>query len=86
MIKFKTGGYYRNKLIQEVEVEKETEHFFYIKGSRVKKECGYEQYHDTWEAAYTYLLEKAKERVQTARINLDRASVALAAIEGLKKP
>jgi hypothetical protein len=86
MIKFKTGGYYGKNLIKEVEVEKETEHFFYIKGSRVKKEGGYEQYHDTVEAAYAYLLENAEKEAITARLNLERANGYLGNIKGMKKP
>jgi hypothetical protein len=86
MIKFKTGGYYGKNLIQEVEVEKETEYFFYIKGSRVKKEGGYEQYHDTWESAHAYLLKNAEKDVKSIRLNLEMANGYLGNIKGFKKP
>lgn len=71
MKKYKTTSYDAAK-ITEVEALKETAAL-----------SGYHQYHDTWEAAHKYLLEKARERVVSATRRLDYETETLKKTEAM---
>ena len=89
MKKYRTGGYDRwlvEAKIEEVEAERETETSIWIKGRRNNKLSGYEAYHDTWEAAHNFLMEKATEKVESARRELERHKSALGNVKGMRKP
>jgi len=89
MIKYRTGGYGKN-LIEEVECERETEKSVWAKrvyGSgfeRCLKETEYHNYHDTWEKAHEYLIEKAERQADGLRRQLQLANSYLGNIKGLK--
>jgi len=91
--KWKTG-YLANKLIQAVEIVRETEQSVFILGSdfrgererREAKETSYHAYHDSWDEAKQHLMDKAEQEVFAARAALQRAQDKLGNVKGLKKP
>lgn len=82
MIKYKTGGWL--ELIQEVEIEKETEKSVYVRGSRLAKVGQYHRYHDSWADAREFLLRQAENKVEACRRTLEVAKSKLGNIKGLK--
>jgi hypothetical protein len=96
IVKYKTG--WGDNKIERVEVLRETEASVYLaRNSRVwsKDEKGerreaknseFAQYHDTWEAAKSYLLAKAENELTKARRMLQRAQDKLGNIKGMKPP
>lgn len=85
MIKFRTGGW-GNKLIESVEIDRETETSIFIGKTRNAKRSSWCSYFDTWEDAHAYLLKKAENAVASARRQLEEANGKLGNIRGLKKP
>jgi hypothetical protein len=91
IIKFKTGGWGKSP-IEAVECVRETAQSVWIAGthgggeSRQAKVSGYICFHDTWELAHAYLLEKAERAVRHARENLEVANGKLGNIKGIKPP
>ena len=89
MIKYKTGGYGKN-LIKEVECERETEKSVWAKSEwngkfeRNLKETGYYRYHDTWEEAHKFLMEKAERKVESAERQIQSAYLNLQDVSDLK--
>ena len=81
-----TGRWRVEAKITEVEVERETESSVWVNGSRLQKVTGYHIYHDTWDVAHTYLLEKAKQKVEYARRQLEEHKSYLGNVKGMKKP
>ncbi len=71
IIRYRTGSYGGD--IQRVEVERETEHFVWIKGRREGRWTRYDKYHDTWHSAYAYLLNKAIMSLENSKDRLERA-------------
>ena len=43
-------------------------------------------YHDTWEAAHAFLIERAERKLQHARATLQRAQKHYGNAKGMKKP
>jgi len=84
MEKYRTGGWGKN-LIEQVEVEKETEASVWIKGRRNAKRTEYYNYFDTWDEAKLYLLTVAEAKVAAIRLNLERANGELGNINGLRQ-
>lgn len=92
--KFKTD--YSGKKIEPVLVIRETAAFVYVpnpyatrdeKPERREAKSGeFGQYHDTWDAAHAYLMDKAKGKVEAARRRLELANAELGNIKGLKPP
>ena len=83
MVKF--GTYDVTPNIEEVEIDKETEHFVYIGKDRAAKISIYENYFDTWAEAKEALLEKQKTRCNSLRLFLERANGIMGNIKGLKQ-
>jgi putative IMPACT (imprinted ancient) family translation regulator len=85
-VKYQTGGF-GSKGIEQVEVVKETEKTVWVRHEwnghksveQVRKESNYHQFHDTWQEAKDYLIEKAAQKVDACRERLE------AAIEDLRK-
>jgi hypothetical protein len=69
MKKYKATFYYDGS-IEEIEVTKETEHFFFYVlrnyERREKKVTDRSVLFDTWEQAHDWLMKKAKDRVDSA--------------------
>lgn len=72
--------------INHIEVESETEKSVWIKGRRRSKESGYERFHDTWEKAHAFLLDRETKNVEAIRRQLDYANGKLGNVKGMKKP
>tara|TARA_R110000851_G_scaffold267894_1_gene420476 strand:+ start:205 stop:474 length:270 start_codon:yes stop_codon:yes gene_type:complete len=73
--KYETGGYYQSSgIIGLVQVEKETTKSVFIDGRRKSKNSDWTSYHDTYQAAYDYLLNKAKVSVDIKTQALDKAN------------
>lgn len=83
MIKFRTGGY-GNKLIESVEVDRETESSVFIGKNRNAKRSSYHNYFDTWEDAKAFLLKNAEEEAASCRRQLEIANGKLGNICGLR--
>lgn len=91
IVKFKTE--YDADSIHRVEVVRETKVSVFLarntnrrsdKAERREAKFGtFDQYHDTWEAAHAYLMEKATEKVVEARYQLERANGKLGNIKGM---
>jgi hypothetical protein len=93
--KYKTSHY--GCRIEAVQVEKETEKAVWIKAwtfngagtgepRRHLKSTSYDSYFDSWEAAHTFLMEKAEDAASDARAALRRANDVLGNVKGMKKP
>ena len=70
--KYKTGGY-GGDLIEVVEVDRETKDSIFINGRRTSKRSSHHAYWDSWEEAYASLVDKAQQRVASARRSLKDA-------------
>ena len=80
-IKFVTS---RSKVgIEEVEIERETEHSVWIKGNRLGKHSDWQQHHETYEQAFNFLDCKYSQRLQTAESRLDTAKNEYKAVQKL---
>mgnify|MGYP006284258461 CR=1 FL=1 len=53
---------------------------------RINRIGPFDSYFNTWEEAHAYLLEKAEERVTSARRQLEQANGYLGNVKGMKKP
>ena len=77
MKKYKTSRWNDEKIV-EVEVERESEHSVWEKAANYKnlrrsnKITDYTHYHDTWDEAYKYLLDKAERNIAWAKDNLEQ--------------
>jgi len=85
MIKFRTGGFGKN-LIEDIEVERETEKSVWVNGSRVIKHGSPLIYWDTWIEAHSFLLKRAARELESARRSFEVAQEGYRNIEGMKAP
>ena len=87
MKKFRTSDsrYRVDPTIIEVEFERETDSSVWIKGQRCNQISTYHIYHDTWQAAYQHLLERAERKLEWAQKNLDRMQKALDEVKRMVK-
>ena len=83
MKKFRAGGYSR-KLIEEVEVDRETDVSVFIDKHRHAKRSSYHNYFDTWDEAKDFLLKKAEGEAAKCRRLLEVANGRLGNIRGLR--
>jgi hypothetical protein len=74
------------KMIEPVQVEKETASSVWINGRRNAKRTSYENYFDTWEEAKEFLTEYAENMLATARRSLETAQGFAGNVKGLKAP
>jgi hypothetical protein len=95
LVKFKTG--YSADNIKQIEVVRETAQCVWVyagyknrDGSLVARRAAkcdnYDQYHDTWEVAHAFLLEKVTANITACRRALERANGRLGNIKGMKPP
>lgn len=87
MLKYRT---YWGK-ITPIEVIRETEKTVVLPGHRGReireaKRSEWQNWHDTWEDARQFLLNKAQSRVDSLRAQLERAKGELGNIKGMKAP
>lgn len=84
--KYRTGRFgSRNKPIEEIQVERETEHSVWINGSRNKKNTDSCRYWDTYDEAKDYLVKKQELDIQRAENNLERKRKEYDRLKGLLK-
>jgi len=83
MQKFRTGGY-GNKLIESVEIDRETESSVFIGKNRNAKRSSYHNYFDTWDDAKAFLLKNAEDEAASIRRQLEVANGKLGNIRGLR--
>ena len=87
-MKYRTARYLfgDRKLIDEIEIERETDTSVWVNGRRHLKTSDMFQYWDTWDEAFEYLRDKAHQKISGIRNELTRAQDELAAILNLQKP
>jgi hypothetical protein len=98
LIKWKTSRFYDTE-IKRVECTRETEKAVWaqeypwrIDGRKVPverrrmKQSEDDAYHDTWEAAHAFLLERATTALDNARSRLAQAQGTLGNVKGMRKP
>jgi len=83
VIKYRTGSW-GGKLIEAVEIERETDKCIWVNGSRMNKVSSYYKFHESWPEAKEYLLARAERALESARRSLQRAQDELGNIKGLK--
>lgn len=54
--------------------------------NRVAKASSYDKWFDTWEDAHAFLIENARAKVESLRMQLERAKGKEGQIRGMKKP
>ena len=74
------------RLIELVEVEKETEASVWIEGRRSAKRSSYENYFDTFDEAKAFLTEYAEQILTNARKSLEHAQEFAGNVRGLRVP
>lgn len=81
---------YGGAKIESLDVLRETEKFVVLKIThgerRESKTSDYCRYFDDWDSAHAYLLAKAEDRANRARIELSSANGHLGNVKGMKKP
>ena len=82
MKKYRTSIW--GKLIEAVEVDRETAAYVWVNGQRNRKLTKYNSYFDTFDEARQHLLGIAERSVNSARINLERAKGHYGNVKGLK--
>lgn len=87
MIKYRT----RFEKIEALEVLRETAHQVVLpptrgRETRESKRSDWSNWHDTWEEAHAFLVDKAQREVDAIRGQLERAKGKLGNIKGMKKP
>ena len=90
--KYKTVGW--RLAIEVVECVRETAQSVWVRRkswggeveSREAKSCDGHQYHDTWEAAHAFLMERETANVESLRMQLEQAKGRLGTVKGMKCP
>jgi hypothetical protein len=83
MIKYRTRW---SDKIEIVTVDRETENSIWSAGQRSAKRSSYANYWDSWTEAHHFLLEKAEQEVNYARMKLERVKGTFGNIKGMKEP
>ena len=81
--KYRTGKWRNSKLIDKVEIEKETDCFYIVKGIRQAKQSREHKFHDTHQEAKDYLIETGKSRISQLEAQLARERENLKEIKSL---
>lgn len=91
MIKYKTGGSISHSRIDiaAVEVISESPNFVtlpWLERTRREAKAGdYHRYHDSWDEAHNYLLDRAQLALTRAEIQLKTARENLAAVKAMEQ-
>ena len=83
MLKFRTNAW-GNKLIEPVEIDRETDSSVFIGKNRNAKRSSYHNYFDTWEDAKAFLLKNAEDEAASCLRQLETANGKLGNIRGLR--
>ena len=88
MIKYKTTAANAEKLIEPVPIDRETECNVWVQRpfgepAQEAKLCTYHRYHDTWQEAHNYILNRSQRRIDKAQAELDAATKENTEIKGL---
>lgn len=70
--------------IVTIEAERETHSSLWIRGRRRNKSSSYDKFHDSWEEAKAYLLNKAELTVKNCESELDSAKDKISKIKKLE--
>lgn len=81
MIKYKADTIF-NQILQ-VEIDKETDKSVWINGRRTSKISNYESYHNTFQEAKDYIIERQTKRYHRAKENLNSEYLTLQQIKKL---
>ncbi len=84
--KYKTRKATFGKLIEPVQVQKETEASVWIDGRRIAKRTQYDNYFDSFDEAKAFLTEYAENMLNSSRRSLERAQGFAGNVKGLKAP
>lgn len=86
MKKYKTYSVrsWRKPAIIPVEADRETESYVWIGGTREAKRSSDQKYHDTWDAAYEYLLKCTVKNIKSAKEDLEKSEQNLLSIKEMK--
>lgn len=82
--KVELGSWARAR-IDEVEIERETEHSVWIGGHRHVKHTSSTNYFNTFEKAHKELMKVAEQKVSSAKYQLDQAKGYLGNVKGLAR-
>jgi len=86
MKKYRTGGEWNNEIV-EVDVVRETDKTVWRhSGLKERKIADYQVYHDTWRAAKDFLLARATQKKEDARMKLIDAEDTLHEIVIMEPP
>lgn len=90
IIKYLAISFLGSASIEQINVLRETELCVFLQEGRKERrvnKIGYrESYFSSWEEAHAFLLDKANERLLSARRELERAQGNYGNIKGMKKP
>ena len=73
------------RMIETIQVEKESEKSVWIDGRRCAKRSGFDNYFDSFDEAKEFLTEYADNRLDIARRNLQLAQSFAGNVKGLKE-
>lgn len=74
------------KKIESFEYRKETEHFFVTgKNSRQPKNSSYEMCFHTWDEAKAFVVARAEQAIESAKLSLERAYTDLGKAKALEQ-
>ena len=80
----------RGNRIEPLTVVRQTEKMVVLPfGKSTRKEAkrtGWGSWHDTWEEAHAFLLERAERKLESIRYQLQQAQGEYGNIKGMKKP
>jgi hypothetical protein len=85
VIKYKTKRYDDTE-IEAVKVERESEASYWIDGNRVSKLSTYYRYHDSWEYAHSYLIQRKESAIETMKDRIVAAEGTLKKLRSMKEP
>lgn len=69
--------------IEEVEIERETEKFYFIGGRRCEKDGWAGAVYDTWEQARDVMIKRSEERIVSLKSDISREEEYLTKIKEL---
>jgi hypothetical protein len=78
MKKYRTKSY--SDMIESIEVERETKDSVWVNGRRNAKITSYDRYHESFEMARQWLIERHEGDISAARAKIHRAESALGSI------
>lgn len=70
--------------IEEVEIERETEKFYFIEGRRREKDGWAGDVYDTWEQARDVMIKRSEERIVSLKRDIAEEETRIAKIKELK--